>query len=102
MIQFINNAGKLLISIVYDAEIQLLPLAFGLVETKSFEDCGWFMHWLWRNVIDFIFMCVIIDREKSIKNVSRQDDLGWTKEDENQCVHYFCATHIAENMKRNL
>jgi hypothetical protein len=93
--------GKMLIATGYDAENQLLPLAFSLVDTENFEDCAWFMQWLRRNVIRSRFVCVITDRGKGIKKVFRQDDLGWNEEDEDECVHRLCATHIAENMKKN-
>ena len=68
--------GKMLIATGYDAENQLLPLAFSLVDTENFEDCAWFMQWLRRNVIRSRFVCVITDRGKGIKKVFRQDDLG--------------------------
>ncbi|XP_078151993.1 uncharacterized protein LOC144547263 [Carex rostrata] len=93
--------GKMLIATGYNAENQLLPLAFSLVDTENFEDCAWFMQWLRRNVIRSRFVCVITDRGKGIKKVFRQDDLGWNEEDEDECVQRLCATHIAENMKKN-
>ncbi|XP_078162886.1 uncharacterized protein LOC144558054, partial [Carex rostrata] len=93
--------GKMLIATGYDAKNQLLPLAFSLVDTENFEDCAWFMQWLRRNVIRSRFVCVITDRGKGIKKVFRQDDLGWNEEDEDECVHRLCATHIAENMTKN-
>ena len=61
------DTGKILIATGYDAENQLLPLAFSLVDTENFEDCAWFMQWLRRNVIRSRFVCVITDRGKGIK-----------------------------------
>ena len=63
--------GKMLIVIGYDAENQLLPLAFSLVDTENFEDCAWFMQWLRRNVIRSRFVCVITDRGNGLKKVFR-------------------------------
>ncbi|XP_078164498.1 uncharacterized protein LOC144559355 [Carex rostrata] len=93
--------GKMLIATGYDEKSQLLPLVFSLVDTENFEDCAWFMQWLRRNVVHSRFVCVITDRNKGIKKVFRQDDLGWNGEDEDECVHRLCATHIAENMRKN-
>ena len=93
--------GKLLIVCGYDAENQLVPLAFGLVESEEFENWGWFMKWVRDEVIGRgRFMCVISDRHKGIKKVFRQNDLGWS-EDDMECVHRLCSQHVAENMKKN-
>ena len=71
----------------YDAENQLLPLAFALVEKESFQSWGWFMRWLRSEVIGFArFMCVVSDRHMGIKKVFRDRDLGWY-EDGGECVH---------------
>ena len=93
--------GKLLIACAYDADNQLFPLAFGLVETEDFDNWGWFMRWLRDEVIGpGRFMCVISDRHKGIKKVFQQNDLGWS-EDDMECVHRLCSQHIAENMRKN-
>ena len=43
--------GRFLVAVGYDAENQLLPLAFGIVEKESLENWGWFMRWLRYEVI---------------------------------------------------
>jgi len=94
--------GRLLMACGYDAENQLLPLAFALVEKENFDNWGWFMRWLRYEVIGLNrFMCVISDRHGGIKKVFRQDDLGWN-EDDGECVHRLCSQHVAENLKKNI
>ncbi|XP_078170416.1 uncharacterized protein LOC144564689 [Carex rostrata] len=85
--------GKLLIVTGYDAENQLIPLAFGLVENEDFENWGWFMKWVREFVIGRNrYMCVVSDRHKGIKNVFIQDDLGWCEE-KGECAHRYCSQH---------
>jgi hypothetical protein len=42
--------GRLLMVCDYDVENQLIPLTFALVEKENFENWGWFMSWLRREV----------------------------------------------------
>ncbi|XP_078170289.1 uncharacterized protein LOC144564560 [Carex rostrata] len=85
--------GKLLIVTGYDAENQLIPLAFGLVENEDFENWGWFMKWVREFVIGRNrYMCVVSDRHKGINKVFIQDDLGWCEE-KGECAHRYCSQH---------
>jgi hypothetical protein len=93
--------GKLLIVTGYDAENQLIPLAFGLVESEHFDNWGWFMKWVRQVVIGpNRFMCVISDRAMGIKKVFIQDDLGWSEEN-GECVHRYCSQHVFENFGKH-
>ena len=75
----------------YDAENQLFPLAFALVEEERFETWGWFMRWLRQEVIGFNrFMCVVSDRHMGIKKVFTDRYGGWY-EDGGECVHRLCS-----------
>ncbi|XP_078181423.1 uncharacterized protein LOC144575180 [Carex rostrata] len=86
--------GKLLIVTGYDAENQLIPLVFGLVENDDFENWGWFMKWVREFVIGRNrYMCVVSDRHKGIKKVFIQDDLGWCEE-KGECAHRYCSQHV--------
>ncbi|XP_078177430.1 uncharacterized protein LOC144571908 [Carex rostrata] len=69
--------GRLLIACGYDAENQLLPLAFALVGEESFQTWGWFMRWLRLEVIGNKFMCVVSDRYMGIKKVFTDIYGGW-------------------------
>ena len=91
-------SGRLLMACAYDAENQLLPLAFALVEKESFESWGWFMRWLRQEIIGFRkFMGVVLDRHKGIKKVFKDPNAGWY-EDASECVHRLCSQHVAENL----
>ena len=93
--------GKLLIVTGYDAENQLIPLAFGLVENEDFENWGWFMKWVREFVIGRNrYMCVVSDRHKGIKKVFIQDDLGWCEE-KGECAHRYCSQHVFENFGKH-
>ena len=42
----------------YGANNKLIPLAFAIVEKEDASNWGWFMRWLWREVIGVgKFMC---------------------------------------------
>jgi hypothetical protein len=93
--------GRLLMACGYDAENQLLPLAFAIVEKENSENWGFFMKWLRREVIgQGVFMCVISDRHKAIKWVFEQSHMGWCA-DVGECVHRLCMQHVAENLYNN-
>ncbi|XP_078161847.1 uncharacterized protein LOC144557190 [Carex rostrata] len=94
--------GRLLIACGYDAENQLLPLAFGLVQEESFENWGWFMRWLRQEVIGFgRFMCVVSDRHLGIRKVFKDRHGGWW-EDGEECIQTLCTQHVAENLMKKV
>ena len=93
--------GRFLVAVGYDAENQLLPLAFGIVEKESLENWGWFMRWLRYEVIrDNKKICVISDRHLGIRAVFRSSYYGWN-ESNGEAVHRLCAQHVAENLLKN-
>jgi MULE transposase domain len=53
----------------YDAENQLIPLAFALIEKENIENWGWFMSQLLREVTRPGQICVIFDEHKAIKMI---------------------------------
>uniref|UniRef100_A0A0E0FDH7 MULE transposase domain-containing protein n=1 Tax=Oryza meridionalis TaxID=40149 RepID=A0A0E0FDH7_9ORYZ len=67
--------GRLLIACGYDANNQLLPLAFAIVEKEDSTNWGWFMRWLRKE----------------------QPHIGWY-EGAGECVHRLCSQHVAENL----
>lgn len=89
--------GRLLMACGYDAENQLIPLAFALVEKEDLENWGWFMNWLRREVIGPGKMCVLSDRHKGIKAVFEYPQYGWS-EANSEAVHRYCMQHVAENL----
>ncbi|EEC83276.1 hypothetical protein OsI_28630 [Oryza sativa Indica Group] len=66
--------GRLLIACGYDANNQLLPLAFAIVEKEDSANWGWFMRWL-----------------------RSEPHIGWN-ESAGECVHRLCSQHVAENL----
>ena len=94
--------GRLLMACMYDAENQLLPVAFAIVEKESADNWGFFMRWLRLEVIgDNRFFCVISDRHLGIKAVFQDPNLGWD-ESTDQCVHRYCSQHVAENLYKHV
>jgi outer membrane lipopolysaccharide assembly protein LptE/RlpB len=66
----------MLVACGFDAEDQLVPLAFALVDTennKSWED---FVKFVRREVVGSRVMTVLSDRHNSILRVFNQPDLG--------------------------
>jgi hypothetical protein len=60
------------------------------------------MRWLRLEVIgDNRFFCVISDRHLGIKSVFQDPYLGWD-ESTDQCVHRYCAQHVAENLFKHV
>ena len=90
--------GRLLIACGYDAENQLLPIAFAIVQKEDKEKWGFFLQWLRNEVLGFNrFVCVISDQHKGIK-AALTDEYGWGTE---LFVHRFCIQHVADNMVQN-
>jgi MULE transposase domain len=87
-----------LVVVGYDAENQLLPLIFGLVEKENISNWGWFMRWLRREVVgDDRRICVISDRHLVIKAIFQSPIYDWD-EASGLAIHRLCAQHIPENM----
>ena len=93
--------GRLITCCAFDAENQLFPLAFGLVEKEDNDNWGWFMQWLRTEVIgNNRPICVVSDRHASIKRVFTHPHYGWS-EDKGEGIHRLCAQHISENIVKN-
>jgi MULE transposase domain len=94
-------AGKLFMVCGYDAEQQLLPLAFAVVAgDERVINWGWFMQWLRKEVIGPGKITVISDQYLGIRRVFERSDFGW-QESTNEVVHRYCTQHIAENMYKD-
>ncbi|XP_078148864.1 uncharacterized protein LOC144544282 [Carex rostrata] len=87
--------GRLLMACSYDAENQLLSLAFAIVHKENEENRGFFLHWLRINVIGVNrFVCVISDQHKGIKAAFKLE-YRW---DRDNFVHRHCIQHVADNL----
>jgi MULE transposase domain len=94
-------AGKLFMICGYDAEQQLLPLAFAVVAGKeSMTNWGWFMQWLRKEVVSPSKITVILDQHLGIRRVFERLDFGW-QESTGEVVHRYCTQHIAQNVYKD-
>ncbi|XP_010677713.2 uncharacterized protein LOC104893315 [Beta vulgaris subsp. vulgaris] len=87
--------GKLLIAMGTDANFQLFPLAFAVVEEESTEDWSWFLACIRRSVTDRKDLCVISDRHRVILAAMNEPQSGW---EEPYAHHRFCVRHLASNL----
>jgi MULE transposase domain len=72
-----RHVGKLFMVCGYDAEQQLLPLAFAVVACeKSVANWGWFMQWLRKEVVGPGKITVISDQHLGIRRVFERSDFG--------------------------
>jgi transposase-like protein len=67
--------GKMLVACGFDAEDQLVPLAFALVDTENNKFWEDFMKFVRREVVGSRVMTVLSDHHKSILRVFSQPDL---------------------------
>jgi MULE transposase domain len=69
--------GKLFIACGYDAEQQLLPLAFAVVAgEENMANWGWFMQWLRKEVVGPGKIIVISYQHLGIRAVFERPDFG--------------------------
>jgi MULE transposase domain len=70
-------AGKLFMACGYDAEQQLLPLAFAVVAgEESVANWGWFMQWLRKEIVGPDKIIMISDQHLGIRGVFERPDFG--------------------------
>jgi MULE transposase domain len=94
-------AGKLFMACGYDAEQQLLPLAFVVVaDEESVANWGWFMQCVSKEVIGPGKIIVISDQHLGIRAVFERPNFGW-HESAGEVVHHYYTQHIAQNMYKD-
>ncbi|XP_073121604.1 uncharacterized protein [Henckelia pumila] len=85
---------KLLIAVTLDANNQLLPLAFALVDEETYESWHWFLSNVARHVTQGCRgVCLIYDRHASLTSAV-QDILDFRPP---RGVHCFCLRHGCSN-----
>jgi hypothetical protein len=85
----------------YDAEQQLLPLAFIVVAgEESVANWGWFMQWLRKEVVGPDKITVISYQHLGIRAVFERPDFRWQKS-AGEAVHHYCTQYIAQNMYKD-
>ncbi|XP_073137920.1 uncharacterized protein [Henckelia pumila] len=85
---------KILIAVTLDANNQVLPLAFAIVDEETSDSWKWFLE----NVGQYVVcgesgICLISDRHKGI--VRAAEDLHYFKPPHG--VHRFCLRHVCSN-----
>jgi len=91
--------GVLLIAMGIDAEGQIYPLAYAIVEKEDGENWSWFMCCLRVYVTEpskgVGSLCVISDRHGGIIAAMKEDGSGWQ---EPRAFHRYCIRHHASNI----
>ncbi|KAJ4807705.1 MuDR family transposase [Rhynchospora pubera] len=90
--------GRMLIAVAYDADDQLLPLAFAVIKDEKDESWSWFMRWLRLEVVGPRPLCVISDPQDSIVSLFDQPDSGWST-CSGQAFHRYCSRYLCENIR---
>nr|XP_043616086.1 uncharacterized protein LOC122588003 [Erigeron canadensis] len=87
--------GKLLTVVTKNANGQLLPIAFGLVDEESNESWAWFLNLFEEHVGSQRQgdLCIISDRHQGILNAVNQIE-GWH--------HRYCLRHVCSNVNSHL
>ncbi|KAL9688732.1 hypothetical protein QQ045_033156 [Rhodiola kirilowii] len=84
--------GVLIIVVALDAENEILPLAYALVESENIDSWKWFMTCIRNGVTQREGLCIISDRHAGIIRVMEEDDWKPSK-----AYHRICIRHFASN-----
>ncbi|XP_074266095.1 uncharacterized protein LOC141588558 [Silene latifolia] len=87
--------GVLMISMGVDANDQLYPLAFAIVELETTETWSWFLACIRCLVTQRSGLCIISDRHPGIMKAMNENGSGW---EEPFAYHRFCIRHHASNI----
>ncbi|XP_057734864.1 uncharacterized protein LOC130950383 [Arachis stenosperma] len=86
--------GVLLIALAQDGNSNILPIAFGIVESESTESWSFFLTNLRCHSTPQDGLLVISDRSQSFKAALSFDDSGWHPP---RAFHAYCIRHMATN-----
>ncbi|XP_074293607.1 uncharacterized protein LOC141620702 [Silene latifolia] len=78
-----------------DANDQLYPLAFAIVEKENTETWSWFLACIRCLVTQRTELCIISDRHPGIMKAMSKESNGW---EEPLAYHRFCIRHHASNI----
>ena len=87
--------GKLLIAMTTDANNEIFPLAFAVVDDETGASWGWFLSCLWKaiqHVVPDSGICIIYDRRRAIISSIEQWPYDYV-----QVYHRYCIRHVASN-----
>ncbi|XP_021740852.1 uncharacterized protein LOC110707150 [Chenopodium quinoa] len=91
--------GTLLVATSVDANFQVFPLAFALVEGENTSSWSWFLGCIRVHVTQRDGLCVISDRHVGIIAAMNDPNVGFT---EPRAYHRFCVRHLASNLKTHV
>jgi hypothetical protein len=81
----------------YDAEQQLLPLAFVVVAgEESVANWGRFMQWLRKEIVGLGKISVISERHLGIRRVFEIPYFGWQESNRRACSPLLYSTHCTK------
>ncbi|KAL9666321.1 hypothetical protein QQ045_000649 [Rhodiola kirilowii] len=83
--------GVLLIAVALDAEDEILPLAYALVESENIDSWRWFMTCIRNGVRQREELCIISDRHAGIMRVMEEDDWKPPKAYHRICIRHFAS-----------
>jgi transposase-like protein len=84
--------GKLMIAMATDANNEIYPLAFEVMEKESKDTWRWFLRCLKKHVTKNREFCIISDRHGGILNAMK-----WKKLQPLNAYHRFCIRHLVSN-----
>ncbi|XP_021775241.1 uncharacterized protein LOC110739096 [Chenopodium quinoa] len=91
--------GTLLVATSVDANFQVFPPAFALVEGENTSSWSWFMGCIRVHVTQRDGLCVISDRHAGIIAAMNDLNVGFI---ESRAYHRFCVRHLASNLKTHV
>jgi hypothetical protein len=91
--------GTLLIAVAQDGNHHIFPVAFAIVEGETKEAWSFFLKNLRTYVTPQNGICLISDRNPSIKSAYEDPQNGWTA---NTSTHVYCIRHIAQNFMKKI
>ena len=95
--------GVLLVAVSCDANNQLVPLAFALVEREDNSNWKWFMHLVRTRIIGpGRVVCVISYRHQGILNAVKDEIPGHPLVRHRWCMRYFAANYYSKSRNKAL
>ncbi|XP_021749052.1 uncharacterized protein LOC110714810 [Chenopodium quinoa] len=91
--------GTLLVATSVDANFQVFPLAFAIVEGENTSSWSWFLSCIRVHVTDREGLCVISDRHAGIIAAMTNPDVGFH---EPRAFHRFCVRQMASNLRTHV
>ena len=84
--------GKLMIAMTTDANNEIYPLAYVVMEKESKDTWRWFLRCLKKHFIKDRELCIISDRHRGILSAVTRKKLQHLN-----AYHQFCLRHLASN-----